>query len=164
MFGQPAKYQNVPTKEKIRLWPAATTFVSQPWRTVFHPIGSLLPKMQEGNSMTRFITRNILFVAAFASLTLPAAASSDDAWKEFVADVQTACLAGAKDMIEDAKAVVDPVGSENYGLAILTGKAKGADATVSHICVYDKKTKAVELGSELAGDTLKVEIPGSTKP
>ncbi|MCZ7452728.1 hypothetical protein [Rhizobium rhizogenes] len=114
--------------------------------------------------MTRFITRNILFFAASASLALPAAASSDDAWKEFVADVQTACLAGARDMIEDAKAVVDPVGSENYGLAILTGKAKGADATVSHICVYDKKTKAVELGSELAGDTLKVEIPGSTKP
>lgn len=114
--------------------------------------------------MTRFTTRNILFFAAFASLAFPAAASSDDAWKEFVADVQTACLAGARDMIEDAKAVVDPVGSENYGLAILTGKAKGADATVSHICVYDKKTKAVELGSELAGDTLKVEIPGSTKP
>lgn len=114
--------------------------------------------------MTRFIIRNILFAAAFASLTLPAAASSDDAWKEFVADVQTACLAGAKGMIEDAKAVVDHAGSENYGLAILTGKAKGADATVSHICVYDKKTKAVELGSEIASDTLKVEIPGSTKP
>lgn len=81
-----------------------------------------------------------------------------------MADVQTACLTGAKDMLEDARAVVDPVGSENYGFAILTGKAKGADATVSHICVYDKKTKAVELGSELAGDTLKVEIPGSTKP
>lgn len=112
----------------------------------------------------RSLTRSILLFAAFSSLTLPAAASSDDAWKEFVADVQTACLAGASDMIEDAKAVVDPVGSENYGLAILTGKSKGADATVSHICVYDKKTKAVELGSELAGDTLKVEIPGSTKP
>ena len=120
--------------------------------------------------MTRPIPRTILLLAAFSSLTLPAAASSDDAWKEFVVDVQTACLAGAKDMIEDAKAVVDPVGSENYGLAILTGKAKltgksgGTDATVSHICVYDKKTKAVELGSELSGDTLKVEIPGSTKP
>ncbi|MBO0133906.1 hypothetical protein [Agrobacterium burrii] len=114
--------------------------------------------------MTRFIARNVLFFTAFSSLALPAAASSDDAWKEFVADVQTACLGVAKDMIEDAKAVVDPVGSENYGLAILTGKAKGTDATVSHICVYDKKTKAVELGSELAGDTLKVEIPGSTKP
>ncbi|WCK02746.1 hypothetical protein [Agrobacterium tumefaciens] len=115
--------------------------------------------------MTRPLIRPLILVAAALScLALPAAASSDDAWKEFVADVQTACLAGAKDMIEDAKAVVDPVGSENYGLAIITGKAKGADATISHICVYDKKTKAVELGSELAGDTLKVEIPGSTKP
>ncbi|MCZ7450057.1 hypothetical protein O8B93_20950 [Agrobacterium rhizogenes] len=114
--------------------------------------------------MTRPLIRPLILVAALSCLALPAAASSDDAWKEFVADVQTACLAGAKDMIEDAKVVVDPVGSENYGLAILTGKAKGADATVSHICVYDKKTKAVELGSELAGDTLKVEIPGSTKP
>ncbi|PNQ25228.1 hypothetical protein C2E26_08980 [Rhizobium sp. YIC5082] len=158
------KYQNVPPKGKIPPAPAATIFVSQPRRTVFHPIGSLLPRLQEGNSMTRALIRPLILAAALSSLALPAAASSDDAWKEFVADVQTACLAGAKDMIEDAKAVVDPVGSENYGLAILTGKAKGADATVSHICVYDKKTKAVELGSELAGDTLKVEIPGSTKP
>jgi hypothetical protein len=158
------KYQNVPTKEKIPLKPAATTFVSQPWRTVFHPIGSLLMKLQEGNSMTRSMIQRALLLAAFSSLTLPAVASSDDAWKEFVADVQTACLGAGKDKIEDAKVVVDPVGSENYGLAVLTGKAKGADATISHICVYDKKTKAVELGSELAGDTLKVEIPGSTKP
>jgi hypothetical protein len=158
------KYQNVPTKEKIPLKPAATTFVSQPWRTVFHPIGSLLMKLQEGNSMTRPMIHRALLLAAFSSLALPAVASSDDAWKEFVADVQTACLGAGKDMIEDAKVVVDPVGSENYGLAVLTGKAKGADATISHICVYDKKTKAVELGSELAGDTLKVEIPGSTKP
>lgn len=114
--------------------------------------------------MTRPMIQRALLLAAFSSLALPAAASSDDAWKEFVADVQTACLSASKDMIEDAKAVVDPVGSENYGLAILTGKARGADATISHICVYDKKTKAVELGSGLAGDTLKVEIPGSTKP
>jgi hypothetical protein len=160
------KYQNVPTKEKIPLKPAATTFVSQPWRTVFHLIGSLLMKLQEGNSMTRPMIQRALLLAAFSSLALPAVASSDDAWKEFVADVQTACLGAAKDTIEDAKVVVDPVGSENYGLAVLTGKAKGADAdaTISHICVYDKKTKAVELGSEFAGDTLKVEIPGSTKP
>ncbi|MDH7800173.1 MULTISPECIES: hypothetical protein [unclassified Rhizobium] len=119
--------------------------------------------------MTRPMIQRALLLAAFSSLalsslTMPAAASSDDAWKEFVADVQTACLGASKDMIEDAKVVVDPVGSENYGLAILTGKAKGADATISHICVYDKKTKAVELGSELAGDTLKVETRGSTQP
>ena len=120
--------------------------------------------------MIRPMIHTAALLVAVSSAVLPASASSDDAWKEFVADVQTACLAAAGDMIDDAKAVVDPVGSENYGLAILTGKVKltgksgGADATVSHICVYDKKTKAVELGSELAGDTLKVEIPGSTKP
>ncbi|MBB2904414.1 hypothetical protein FHR76_000758 [Rhizobium sp. RAS22] len=114
--------------------------------------------------MIRPMIHTAALLVAVSSAALPASASSDDAWKEFVADVQTACLAAAGDMIDDAKAVVDPVGSENYGLAILTGRAKGADVTVSHICVYDKKTKAVELGSELAGDTLKVEIPGSTKP
>ncbi len=108
--------------------------------------------------------RTVFFAAVFSSLAMPATASSDDAWKAFAADVQAACLGAAGDMIEDAKAVVDPVGSETYGLAILTGKAKGAEATISHICVYDKKTKAVELGSELAGNTLKVEIPGSTRP
>ncbi|CUW86949.1 exported hypothetical protein [Agrobacterium fabacearum TT111] len=81
------KYQNVPTKEKIPLKPAATTFVSQPWRTVFHPIGSLLMKLQEGNSMTRSMIHRALLLAAFSSLALPAVASSDDAWKEFVADV-----------------------------------------------------------------------------
>lgn len=114
--------------------------------------------------MLRPMIHTAALLVAVSSAVLPVSASSDDAWKEFVADVQTACLAAAGDMIDDSKAVVDPVGSENYGLAILTGRAKGADVTVSHICVYDKKTKAVELGSELAGDTLKVEIPGSTKP
>ncbi|QCI98426.1 hypothetical protein [Agrobacterium larrymoorei] len=101
-------------------------------------------------------------LATFSAL--PAMASSDSAWEEFVADVQAKCLSAAAPLIDDAKAVVDPTGSENYGLAILTGKAKGADTTISHICVYDKKTKAVELGSELSADSVKVELPGSTKP
>lgn len=104
----------------------------------------------------------ILILASFAAL--PAAASSDSAWEEFVADVQAKCLDAGARLMDDTKAVVDPTGSENYGLAILTGKAKGADATISHICVYDKKTKAVELGSELSADSVKVELPGSTKP
>lgn len=106
-----------------------------------------------------------VIVASFATLlALPAAASSDDAWKEFAADVQSKCLGAVKGSLEDAKAVVDPTGSENYGLAIMTGKAKGTETMVSHICVYDKKTKAVELGSELSADSVKVELPGSTKP
>lgn len=97
-------------------------------------------------------------------LALPAAASSDDAWQEFVADVQAKCLAATESMIEQAKVAVDPFGSENYGLAIVSGKAKGADATISHICVYDKKAKTVEVGSELTSETIKVEIPPQAKP
>lgn len=104
----------------------------------------------------------VLILASFVALR--AAASSDSAWEEFVADVQAKCLDAGARLMDNPKAVVDPTGSENYGLAILTGKAKGADATISHICVYDKKTKAVELGSELSADSVKVEIPGSTKP
>ncbi|WP_296100798.1 hypothetical protein [uncultured Agrobacterium sp.] len=104
----------------------------------------------------------VLILASFVAL--PVAASSDGAWEEFVADVQAKCLDAGARLMDDPKAVVDPTGSENYGLAILTGKAKGADATISHICVYDKKTKAVELGSELSADSVKVELPGSTKP
>lgn len=104
-------------------------------------------------------------ILIFASIAaLPAAASSDSAWEQFVGDVQAKCLDAGARLMDDPKAVVDPTGSENYGLAILTGKAKGADATVSHICVYDKKSKAVELGSELSADSVKVELPGSTKP
>ncbi len=109
--------------------------------------------------------RRQFLAAAFTSLiALPAAASSGDAWQEFAADVQAKCLAASKDTIMGAKAVVDPTGSEHYGLAILTGKAKGTETTISHICVYDKKTKAVELGSELSADSVKVELPGSIKP
>lgn len=102
------------------------------------------------------------FFLGFAAL--PATASSGDAWQEFAADVQAKCLAASKDMLDDAKAVVDPTGSEHYGLAIMTGKAKGTETAVSHICVYDKKTKIAELGSELSAEAVKVEMPGSTKP
>jgi len=89
----------------------------------------------------------------------PAYASSDDAWAEFSKEVGQKCEAAAKGMIEAPKAVVDPFGSEKFGLAIVTGKAKGAKVQISHICVMDKKTKTVELGSELGPDVLKVALP-----
>src|SRR5262245_38780644 len=93
--------------------------------------------------------RPLLAIAlAFASL-LPALGASDDAWEQLRADVEAACLAAAAPMFESAAALVDPFGSESYGLALVTGKAKGADAEIAAICVYDKKTKAVEIGGEL---------------
>ena len=82
-------------------------------------------------------------------------ASSEDAWAAFAKEVEQRCLEAAKATMEAPKAVVDPFGSASFGLAIVTGKAKGAKARISQICVMDKKTKTVELGSELGADQVK---------
>lgn len=79
---------------------------------------------------------------------LPAFASSDDAWAEFAAKVEKSCVSAISGMLENAKAVVDPFGSESYGLAIVTGTvATGQPAAID--CVFDKQAKAVQIGGEL---------------
>ena len=107
--------------------------------------------------------RSVKLAAAAAlmllPLTAPAFASSDDAWAEFAKDVAAKCTALAEGRIEQPKVVVDPFGTESYGVAILTGKAVGADATVSSICVYDKKNQAAEIGGELPADQVTISIP-----
>lgn len=83
----------------------------------------------------------------------PARASSDDAWEAFRADVALKCLAAAEATFVEAKATVDPFGSEHFGLALVTGNARGAEDTpIRAICVYDKQTQAAELGSELPAE------------
>lgn len=72
-----------------------------------------------------------------------ASASSGDAWAEFAAEVETSCREATADLIADPTVVVDPFGSETYGLAIVSGE------TTSVICVFDKQDKTVEIGGEL---------------
>ena len=86
---------------------------------------------------------------ATVTATSPVLAASPDAWDVFRKEVGAACIAAAAPLIENGKADVDPFGSESYGLALVHGKAKGADAEIRAICVFDKKTKAVEIGGEL---------------
>lgn len=97
------------------------------------------------------MNRNIIqLLAAAGLLSLPAAAhaSSDDAWKQLAADVEAKCKKAAV-TIEKPSATVDPFGSSHYGLALVTGKPKGAKGLIAQICVYDKQKKTVEIGSEL---------------
>jgi hypothetical protein len=71
-----------------------------------------------------------LFSAVLVAMTAgSAAASSDDAWKEFAADVEAKCKEAAALSAADARAVVDPYGSEHYGLALVTGRPKGTKAS-----------------------------------
>lgn len=111
----------------------------------------------------------------FASLAViaatPALASSDAAWEEFRAEVETACKAlaevpeGGKLLIE-----VSPQGSESYGTALVTVGLKdgGADRM---ICVMDKKSRKAEIaapflpteGEGAAGGGMgKAEMKGPT--
>lgn len=78
----------------------------------------------------------------------PAFAASGDAWAEFAAKVEQSCVTATSGMLTDAKAVVDPFGSESYGLAIVTGSvADGKQAAI--ICVFDKQSEAVQVGGQL---------------
>ncbi len=98
-------------------------------------------------------------IAVLPLLATSAHASSDDAWAAFQTQVSKACVTAAKGLIDNGRALTDPYGSEHFGLAVVTGKAKGAKATISTICVYDKKTKRAEIGGEISADQLMVK-PG----
>ncbi|MGO4618479.1 hypothetical protein AB4Z34_21470 [Ensifer sp. 2YAB10] len=100
--------------------------------------------------------------AAAALFASNAAASSGDAWEAFRTKVSKKCLAAATSL-EKASAVDDPFGSESFGLALVIGTPKGSKAAVTQICVFDKKKKTVELGGELAPDTVKVGVPAKKK-
>ena len=79
---------------------------------------------------------------------LPALAASGDAWAEFAAKVDDSCVTATSGILENAKAVVDPFGSESYGLAIVTGTVT-AGQTAAIVCVFDKQAETVQIGGEL---------------
>ncbi|SFV37101.1 hypothetical protein SAMN05216456_2749 [Devosia crocina] len=90
-----------------------------------------------------------LLAISLGSITA-ATASSGDAWAEFAAEVEKGCRAATADYFADPTVIVDPFGSESFGLAIVSGD------TASIVCVFDKQTKTVEIGGELpATVTLK---------
>jgi len=90
-----------------------------------------------------------LVLVSLASLTtLSAFGASDDAWAEFAAEVEQSCLQATRGMLENAQANVDPFGSDSYGLAIVSGKVSDGEPAAI-ICVFNKQTKAVQLGGEL---------------
>ena len=84
----------------------------------------------------------MLRIAAVALALAPtvALASSPDAWAAFRKDVADRCLARARATgMKTPEVIVHPVGTESRGIAVLR---EGGD---KRICLYDKRTKAVEL-------------------
>lgn len=98
-------------------------------------------------------------IAAALTFGASAQASSPDAWKQFNAEVEQKCADAAKDMFRKPQVAVDPVGSESFGLAVVFGKAKAVKGRAAVICVVDKKTGVVEIGTEMSNDIIRVRKP-----
>ena len=98
-------------------------------------------------------------IAAALSAGAAAHASSPDAWKQFNAEVEQKCAEAAQDMFRKPQVAVDPVGSENFGLAIVYGRSQEVKGRAATICVVNKKTGVVELGTEMSNDLTRVRKP-----
>jgi len=103
----------------------------------------------------------VLFATTLAGISIPtfAQASSPDAWKEFNAQVEQKCAEATADMFRKPQVAVDPVGSENFGLAIVFGRSKEVKGRAAVVCVVNKKTGVVELGTEMSNDIIRVRKP-----
>ena len=104
------------------------------------------------------VSRTALVVLAAAMPGL-AFASSDAAWEKFAKDVEQKCTDAAAETFRKPKVAVDPQGTESYGVAIVYGKLKAGKQAAAVICVMDKKTGKIELGSELGNDVVRVRKP-----
>lgn len=98
-----------------------------------------------------FLRLNLMsFLVLLASTNATVSyASTHEAWEEFRKDVEKTCKAATSDLIENPKVILDPFGSASFGLAIVRGKSTYNKHKLEIICVYDKKSKAVEISGEL---------------
>ena len=100
-------------------------------------------------SLLRLNLISLLVLLASTSSTVTYA-SSPDAWIEFRKDVGKTCKEATSRFIKNPKVIVDPFGSQSYGLAIARGRsAYISKDKIEIICIYDKQSKKVEIGSEL---------------
>ncbi|WP_232816561.1 hypothetical protein [Paracoccus zhejiangensis] len=88
-----------------------------------------------------------LAAIALATLTLPGItlASSDEAWEEFRAEVETACTALIPDEGGEAVIEVNPFGSESYGAALIINTLPDGAGADRYVCIYDKEAKTAEI-------------------
>lgn len=108
--------------------------------------------------------RRLSLAVPLALVPAAASASSPEAWDVFRRDVETACRSASAQSHPGARIVVDPFGSQNYGIAFLrTGEENGESGQA--VCIYDKRTGAAEIGGEMALVNAVPELlpdPGTT--
>ena len=73
--------------------------------------------------------------------------SSSDEWEKFEQEVQKACLAASKEVLQVTNIQVDPYGSESYGFALLSGVENGTSNERLVACAYGKRSQTAEISS-----------------
>ncbi len=72
-------------------------------------------------------------------------ASSPDAWSDFSKDVREKMDKAVKQKFGNYALVVDPVGTESYGVALAIGTSVKGNQPLTVIGIYNKRTKKLEL-------------------
>jgi hypothetical protein len=95
------------------------------------------------------------------ALLVPGAAHAQTkaASDPFAAQVEQKCSGAASDVFRRPMVAVDPEGTETYGVAIVYGRSKEIKGPAAVICVVDRKTGKVEVGSPLGKDVVRVRKP-----
>jgi hypothetical protein len=98
--------------------------------------------------------------ALVVALSGTAHASSEQAWEKFAKEVEQKCSEAASDTFRKPQVAVDPTGTDSYGVAIVYGRVKGGGKDrAALLCVVDKRSGKVEIGSELGQDVVRVRRP-----
>jgi hypothetical protein len=102
-----------------------------------------LPPLDEAAKRAWVGSARLVALALVLLTGIESHAASPEAWEQFRSDVERACLvlAGALDR---PKVIIDPFGTESYGIAMLIGAEKGGEVE-TYACVYEKSTKRAEL-------------------
>ncbi len=101
----------------------------------------------------------LAFGVHMVALPSVTSAATEEEWEAFRTDVADKCTVAAEGLFETMEILVDPFGSEHYGLALIRGTALGADVEIAVICVYDKEMMTAEIGSELPNIVWTEESP-----
>lgn len=115
-------------------------------------------------SFRRRLTSLLILAALPLASAHGASAATEAEWQAFREDVRSKCAVAAEPLFETMEIFVDPFGSQSYGLALIRGKARGADVTISSICVYDKQAQTVEIGGELADEPMIADMANEDGP
>jgi hypothetical protein len=98
-------------------------------------------------------------VALALLMPVSALAQNNGVSDPFAKEVEQKCTAAAGEVFRKPMIAVDPSGTETYGVAILYGRSKELKGPAAVVCVVDRKTGKVEIGTPLGKEVVRVRRP-----